>query len=41
MSGGRSDAHTRFVPVTDKAGLDDAWARSFSGPVVLFTYDPG
>jgi hypothetical protein len=31
----------RFVPVTDEAGLDDAWARSRSGPVVLFNYDPG
>ena len=42
---GRADAPTppaaRFVAVTDEAGLDAAWARSHSGPVVLFTYDPG
>ena len=31
----------RFVAVTDEAGLDAAWARSFAGPVVLFNYDPG
>ena len=37
------DAEPRacFVAVTDEAGLDDAWARSFTGPVVLFNYDPG
>ena len=31
----------RFAAVTDAAGLDAAWARSRSGPVVLFNYDPG
>jgi hypothetical protein len=31
----------RFVAVTDEAGLDAAWARSFAGPVVLFNFDPG
>ena len=30
-----------FVPVTDEAGLDAAWARSHAGPVVLFNFDPG
>ena len=31
----------RVIPVTDEAGLDAAWARSYAGPVVLFTDDPG
>ena len=42
MIGDPNAAETaRFVPVTDAAGLDAAWARSYQGPVVLFHYDPG
>ena len=31
----------RLIPITDEAGLERAWARSFAGPVVLFNDDPG
>ncbi len=34
-------AQARVVPVSDEAGLDAAWARSYDRPVVLFNYDPG
>ena len=38
----RDDAAVaRFVAVTDEAGLDAVWARSYARPVVLFNYDPG
>ena len=31
----------RFVAVAGADALDEAWARSHAGPVVLFNFDPG
>ncbi len=29
------------IPVTDEMALEDAFARSYAGPVLLFNFDPG
>ena len=37
---GKARMHGPFVPVPDRAALDELFARSYTTPVVLFQHDP-